>query len=148
MEHVKGLKDREREIIEQINAFEDWNDRYFYIMELAKQLPPFDEQYQTETYEISGCQSRTWLYAKFENGKVYFYGQSDAQIIKGLLYILIYVYSGSSPDEIIQSELTVLKETGLQEHLSPIRSNGIAAIIKQMKLYAMAFSIQQKNQQQ
>lgn len=140
----KSIREKDQEIIEQLNAFDDWNDKYYYLLDLGKQLKQFDEKYKTEKYEIKDCQSQTWLYAQYQNGKVFYYGYSDALIIKGFLYVLTYIFSDATPEEIISSEIEFFKKTGLQEHLSPIRSNGVAAIIRQLKLYAMILSIKNK----
>jgi len=142
---TKSLKEKELEIIEEFSAFEDWMDKYAYIIELGKTLPIISEEYKQDNYLIKGCQSQVWLHAKYENGNVYYAADSDAVITKGIVNILIRVLSGSTPDEIIETPLDYINTTGLKEHLSPTRANGLLAMIKQMKLYAMAFKVKAGN---
>lgn len=135
----RTLAEKEQEIIEEFSAFEDWMDKYTYIIELGKSLPVIAEEFRTENYLIRGCQSQVWLHATFQDGSVFYTADSDAVITKGIVNLLIKVLSGSTPEEIIQSPLEFINKTGLKEHLSPTRANGLLSMMKQMKLYAMAF---------
>jgi cysteine desulfuration protein SufE len=129
----------ENEIINEFSQFDEWLDKYNYIIELGKSLPLIDEQYKTEQYVITGCQSKVWLHASYSDGKIIFKADSDAIITKGIVGILIRVLSDQSPDDIINANLEFIEKIGLREHLSPTRSNGLTSMIKQMKLYALAF---------
>jgi len=139
MENLKSLELKEKEIINEFASFEDWMDKYSYIIELGKSLPNIDKQYKLDNYLIKGCQSQVWLHAEYHDGRVFYTADSDAIITKGIANILIRVLSGCTPDEIIGAQMNYVNETGLREHLSPTRANGLLAMIKQMKLYAMAF---------
>ena len=119
--------------------FGDWMDKYNYLIELGKSLPLIDEQYKTDQFLISGCQSKVWLFAEFREGKVFFTADSDAIITKGIVSLLIRVMSGQPPEEILGADLSFIDKIGLREHLSPTRSNGLTSMIKQMKLYALVF---------
>ncbi|GHV56333.1 Fe-S metabolism protein SufE [Bacteroidia bacterium] len=136
MQTINQIQD---EIIEEFSAFDDWMDKYALLIEMGNELPPLDAQYKTANNLIEGCQSRVWLQADYENGKVIFQGDSDAVIVKGIVSLLIKVLSGHTPEEILSADLYFLKTIGLKEHLSPTRSNGLVAMLKQMKLYALAF---------
>lgn len=128
------------EIIEEFADIDDWMDRYAYIIDLGNALPPIDEKYRTPEYLIEGCQSRAWLHAALTpDGKIEFTADSDAIIVKGIISMLVKVLSGHTPDEIMDSDLYFIDRIGLSEHLSPTRSNGLAALVKQMKLYAVAY---------
>lgn len=131
----------EQQIINEFSLFDDWMDRYNYIIELGKSLPMIDDKYKTDQYLISGCQSRVWLYAEYEDGKVVFSADSDAIITKGIVNLLIRVLSQQVPQEIIDAPLDYINEIGLKEHLSPTRSNGLVSMIKQMKMYAMVYKL-------
>ena len=133
------LSEKQNEIIEEFAAFDDWMDKYNYLIDLGKSLPVIDPKYKTEQYLISGCQSQVWLYAEYRDGKVFFTADSDAIITKGIVNLLIRVLSDQSPEAIIQAELIFLDQIGLREHLSPTRSNGLNSMIRQMKLYAVVF---------
>lgn len=126
-------------VIEEFAAFTDWMDRYALLIDLGSSLPALDEKYKTETYLIEGCQSRVWLHAACMEGKVYFQAESDAVIVKGIVSLLIRILSGHTPQEILDARLYFIDETGLRAHLSPTRSNGLLAMIKQMRMYALAF---------
>ncbi|MFH2141708.1 MAG: SufE family protein [Bacteroidota bacterium] len=128
------------QIIEEFSVFEDWMDRYSYLIELGKDLVPIDDNDKTDDYLIRGCQSQVWLNAKYDNGNVIFFADSDAIITKGMISLLIRVFSGQTIKEIIDSELYFVKEIGLDQHLSPTRANGLLSMIKQMKMYALAYS--------
>lgn len=130
----------QNEIVEEFNSFDDWVDRYQLLIDLGGELEAIDEKYKNDENLIEGCQSRVWLHSEMKDGKVCFYADSDAMIVKGIVALLIKVYSGRTPEEIISTEPTFVEQIGLKEHLSPTRSNGLVAMIKQMKLYALAFS--------
>ena len=128
------------EIIEEFSGFDDWMDRYAYIIDLGNALEPLDEQSKTPEYLIEGCQSRVWIHAEAgEGGTVTFTADSDAIIVKGIIALLLRVLSGQTPHDILAADLYFIKEVGLQEHLSPTRSNGLVAMVKQMRMYALAF---------
>ncbi|MBO5263973.1 MAG: SufE family protein [Bacteroidaceae bacterium] len=133
------INEKQDDIIEEFGAFDDWLDRYQLLIDLGSEQPPLDEQYKTDNNLIEGCQSRVWLQADFVDGKVFFRAESDALIVKGIVALLIKVYSGHTPDEILSSDLYFVEAIGLKEHLSPTRSNGLLSMIKQMRLYALAF---------
>jgi cysteine desulfuration protein SufE len=129
----------EEQIVEEFSVFEDWMDKYNYLIENGKNLKMIDPKYKVQNNLISGCQSRVWLHAWYEDGKVYFSADSDAVITKGLISLMIRVLDGQPPDDIIEADLGFIDKIGLKEHLSPTRSNGLVSMIKQMKLYALAF---------
>ncbi len=133
------LKEKEDEIIEAFDAFDDWMDRYQYLVELGNALPPLPESDKTDQNLIDGCQSRVWIVADYTDGRITFRGESDAIIVKGIVALLVRVLSGCTPDEILAADLHFLDRIGLKEHLSPTRSNGLLAMMKQMKMYALAF---------
>ena len=135
------IPENESQIISEFSMFDDWMDKYNFLIELGKTLPLIDDQYKTDQYLISGCQSKVWLYASMKEGKVIFSGDSDAIITKGIVNLLIRVLSDQTPDDIIHAKLEFIDQVGLQEHLSPTRSNGLSAMIKQMKLYATVFKM-------
>ncbi|NTW33136.1 MAG: SufE family protein [Bacteroidetes bacterium] len=133
------IEEIEKEIIEEFESFDDWIDKYNYLIELGKSLTSLDNKYKTDSNIISGCQSKVWLNSYIENGKIFFEADSDAIITKGIVGLLIRVLSEQTPDEIINAKLDFIDNIGLREHLSPTRSNGLNNMIKQMKLYALAF---------
>jgi cysteine desulfuration protein SufE len=133
------ITETETQIISEFAMFDDWMDKYNYLIDLGKSLPDVEEQYKTDQYLISGCQSKVWLHAVMNDGKVFFKGDSDAIITKGIVNMLIRVLSDKTPDEIIHAKLEFIDQIGLKEHLSPTRSNGLGSMIKQMKLYATVF---------
>jgi cysteine desulfuration protein SufE len=135
---------REAEIIEEFELFSDWMDKYEHIISLGKELPLIDDALKSDDLIIKGCQSRVWLHAKLMDGKVIFTADSDAIITKGVISLLVRVLSGQTPQAIIDTELSFVDRIGLKEHLSPTRSNGLVSMIKQMKLYALAFKAQQQ----
>jgi len=128
------------EIIETFAAFDDWMDRYGLLIDMGNALSPLDEKYKTENNLIEGCQSRVWLYARYLDGKVVYQAESDAVIVKGIVSLLIRVLSGHTPQEILETDLYFIESIGLREHLSPTRSNGLVAMLKQMKMYALVFN--------
>ncbi|MDH6355392.1 cysteine desulfuration protein SufE [Dysgonomonas sp. PH5-45] len=127
------------EIIEEFSVFDDWMDKYALLIDLGNSLEPLDEKYKVESNLIVGCQSRVWLNAEYVDGKVCFRAESDAVIVKGIIALLIKVLSGRTPDEIINTDLYFIEKIGLNEHLSPTRSNGLLSMVKQMRFYAMAY---------
>ncbi len=133
------MKEKAQQIAAMFSMYEDWLDKYNQIIETGKSLPPMPENLKTPANLISGCQSQVWISANYHHGAVFFEGDSDALITKGIAAILIQVMSGSTPDEIIACDMSFIDEIGLREHLSPTRANGLNGMIKQMKLYALAF---------
>ena len=138
---MADIKDIQDEIIEEFTGFDDWLDRYQLLIDLGNEQEPLPEEYKTDNNLIEGCQSRVWLQADVVDGKIIFRAESDALIVKGIVALLIKVYSGHTPDEILAAEPYFVEAIGLKEHLSPTRSNGLVAMIKQMRVYALAFSV-------
>ena len=126
-------------VIEEFSAFDDWMDKYALLIDLGNSLPPLNEKYKTESNLIEGCQSRVWLQADYKDGKILFHGASAAVIVKGIVSLLISVLSDHTPQEILDADLYFIEKIGLKEHLSPTRSNGLVAMVKQMHLYAVAY---------
>ena len=133
------INETEQEIIDEFSIYDDWMDKYAYIIEQGNLLPPLDERYKVPENIIQGCQSRVWLQTDFKVGKLLFQAESDAVIVKGLLALVLRVFNNRTPDEILASDLRFMKEIGLNEHLSPTRSNGLLSVIKQIRFYAMAY---------
>ena len=133
------IKEIEEEIVDEFSMFEEWDEKYEYIIELGKNLPLIDNKYKTENFKVNGCQSQVWVKPEFENGIVTFKADSDAIITKGLIALLIRVLSGHKPAEIVNTELTFLNKIGLKEHLSPTRSNGLVSMINRMKTEAKKY---------
>ena len=127
------------EIIEEFSGFDDWMDKYQLLIDLGNEQVPLDEKYKTESNLIDGCQSRVWLQCDYSDGLLHFTAESDALIVKGIIALLIRVLTDHTPQEIIDADLYFIDEIGLKEHLSPTRSNGLLAMMKQMKMYALAF---------
>jgi cysteine desulfuration protein SufE len=140
---VSNIQERQKEIVEEFSIFEDWMDRYEYMIDLGKSLPLIEDQYKTDENIIKGCQSRVWVYGTMDNDKLDFTADSDAVITKGIIAILIRVFSGQKPEDIIGANTDFIDEIGLKEHLSPNRANGLVSMIKQMKMYAIAYNSQQ-----
>jgi cysteine desulfuration protein SufE len=134
---MSTIAEKEAEIIDAFSMYDDWNDKYEYLIDLAKTLPPFDPQYKNEEHLIHGCQSRVWLHADFDGDRVHYFADSEAMIPKGIVGMLVKVLSGERPEDIAKAELDFIKEIGLKEHLSPNRSNGLVAMIRQMKNFAI-----------
>ena len=134
------IKEIENEIVEEFAIFTDWMDKYEYIIELGKNVPVIEEKEKTEENLIKGCQSRVWLSCKVEDGKLWFAADSDAIITKGIISLLIRVYNGQAPADILANEPEFIGEIGLQENLSPTRANGLVSMIKQIRIYAMAYN--------
>ena len=133
------INEVQQEIIEEFSVYEDWMDKYGYLIELGNDLKDLDPREKTDEHLIRGCQSRVWLVSEFIDGKIVFRGESDAIIVKGLVALLLRVVSNRTPDEIIDNELFFVEAIGLNQHLSPTRSNGLLSMIKQIKLYAVAY---------
>lgn len=136
MNTINTLQD---EIIEEFNDFDDWMDKYQLLIDLGSEQPSLPEEYKNDQNLIDGCQSRVWLQADYRDGFVYFQAESDALIVKGIVSLLVKVLNGHSPQDIIDADLYFIERIGLKEHLSPTRSNGLVAMLKQMKMYALAF---------
>ncbi len=127
------------EIIEEFSGFDDWMDKYQLLIDLGNEQPPLDARYKVENNLIDGCQSRVWLQADYADGHITFSAESDALIVKGIVALLVRVLSGHTPQEILDADLYFIEQIGLKEHLSPTRSNGLLAMVKQMRMYALAF---------
>ena len=140
-----NIEDKKEEIIEEFSFFEDWDERFQYVIDLGKELPIIKEQYKTDDNIISGCQSKVWLHAELDNEKIVFTADSDAIITKGIIAILIRVFSNQAPSEILKANLDFIDQIGLKSHLSPTRANGLVSMIKQIKMYALAFESAQNN---
>ena len=136
------IQETQEDIVEEFALFDEWMDKYEHIIELGKDLPLIDEKYKVEENLIKGCQSRVWLHAELVDGKIIFTADSDAIITKGIVGLVIQVFSGHTPKEIIDTDLFFIDQIGLQEHLSPNRSNGLLAMLKQIRMYAIVFSSQ------
>ena len=137
------INERQDEIIDEFASFDDWMDKYQLLIDLGNEQEPLDPKYKTEQNLIDGCQSRVWLQADYADGKIHFSAESDALIVKGIVALLIRVLSDHTPQEILDADLYFIEEIGLKEHLSPTRSNGLVAMVKQMRVYALAFSTKQ-----
>lgn len=142
------IEERQQEIIEEFQDYDDWMDRYQLLIDLGNEQEPLPEKYKTESNLIDGCQSRVWLQADMEDdGTIRFQAESDALIVKGIVTLLIEVLSGHTPDEILDADLHFIEDIGLREHLSPTRSNGLLAMLKQMKMYALAYKTKKNAEQ-
>jgi cysteine desulfuration protein SufE len=138
------MKEEQKEIIQEFEVFEDWLDRYNYLIELGNDLPDLDPLYRTDEYQIRGCQSKVWLHAEMDNGKIAFQADSDALIVKGIAALLVRVMNNRTPEEILDNDLFFIDEIGLRQNLSPTRSNGLLAMVKKMRMYALAFQAKKK----
>ena len=136
---MKTIKELQDEVIEEFSDFDDWMDKYQLLIDLGNEQEPLAPEYKNDQNLIDGCQSRVWLQADLVDGKVEFQAESDALIVKGIIALLIKVASGHTPDEILENELYFIEAIGLKDHLSPTRSNGLLAMVKQMRMYALAF---------
>ncbi len=134
-----SINEIQNEIIEEFELFDNWEDRYAYLIELGKKLPELEASYKTDEYKIKGCQSNVWIHTNLEDNKIIFQGDSDALIVKGLVSILIRVLSAQKPTEVAEADLYLLEKIGMQQHLSMTRANGLVAMIKQMKMYGFAY---------
>lgn len=141
MAEQKSIEEIENEIVEEFSLFDEWDEKYEYIIDLGKKLPPLEDQYKKDENRVRGCQSTVWLVADYKDGKIFYKAESDAVIVKGLISMLIRVLSGHQPDEIIEAKLGFINEIGMMTHLAQTRSNGLLAMVKQMKNYALAHKI-------
>ena len=139
MSDNKSIQEIENEIVEDFSLFDDWDGKYEYIIDLGKKLPTLDEKYKIDDNKVKGCQSTVWLHAAQKDGKVFYYADSDAVIVKGLISMLIKVLSGQPADDIISANLDFINKIGMTSHLAQTRANGLLAMVKQMKNYALAF---------
>ena len=134
-----SINELQDNVIEEFSAFDDWMDKYALLIDLGNSLPALDERYKTESNLIEGCQSRVWLQADYVDGKIHFQGESDAVIVKGIVSLLIQVLNDHTPQEILDADLYFIERIGLKDHLSPTRSNGLLAMVKQIRMYALAY---------
>lgn len=139
-----GIQDRVAQVKERFLKYNDWEDRYKELIHLGKELNAYPEDKREDKYKVKGCQSQVWLFPEFKDGRVYFYADSDAMLVKGIVGLLVNVYSDATPDEILSTKPEFLKEVGITEHLSMNRSNGLAAMMKQMQMYALVFKTMSK----
>lgn len=137
-----SIEQIESEIVDEFSLFDSWDDKYEYIIDLGKKLPPLDAEFKKDENKVRGCQSTVWLVADYTDGKVWYKAESDAVIVKGLISMLIRVLSGQNPEAIVNAKLDFIKDIGMMSHLAQTRSNGLLAMVKQMKNYALAFKLQ------
>ncbi len=138
--YMMTIEEIQEQIAEEFSVFEDWMDKYAYLIELGNSLPPLDSSFKTDEYLIRGCQSRVWLVPEMKEGRVYFSGESDAIIVKGLVALVLRVASGRMPKELAECNFHFIDGIGLRQHLSPTRSNGLMAMVKQIRLYGVAYN--------
>ena len=143
---MADIQDIQQQIIREFEALGDWTERYKHIIKQGRDLDPMDEEYKVDENLVRGCQSQVWLHTRLEDGKVIFEADSDAAITKGLVALMVRLYSGQNPDTIISTSPSFIKKIGMEQHLSPTRSNGLASMVKQMKIYAMAYKTKLENQ--
>jgi cysteine desulfuration protein SufE len=136
------IQERIEKIKSEFLSFSDWESRYKHLIEMGKSLPVMNDRFKVEANKIKGCQSQVWLMAELKDGSIYFCADSDASIVKGIVALLVFIYSGSSPDEILNTKATFLEDIGLREHLSMSRANGLTSMLKQITFYAMAYKAQ------
>jgi len=141
MSGFKTIEETEKEIVEEFSLFDSWDEKYEYIIDLGKRLPPLEDHFKVDENRVRGCQSTVWLVADHKNGKVFYEAESDAIIVKGLIRLLIRVLTGHTPDEILNAKLDFIQQIGMTTHLAQTRSNGLLAMVKQMKNYALAYKI-------
>ena len=139
---IKAIQD---EIVDEFSMFDDWDERFQYVIDLGKSLPIIEEQYKVEENTIKGCQSKVWLFAEEKGDKIFFTADSDAIITKGIIAILVRAFSGQKPADILRADTGFIDEIGLKDHLSPTRANGLVSMIKQIKMYALAFGSKAKS---
>lgn len=144
MNGYKTIEEIEQEIIEEFSLFDSWDDKYEYIIDLGKKLPLLEDQFKKDENKVRGCQSTVWLAADYKDGRIYYKADSDAMIVKGLISMLIRVLSGQTPDDIVNAKLDFIRAIGMMSHLAQTRSNGLLAMVKQMKNYALAFKVKQQ----
>ncbi|CEN35467.1 SufE family protein [Capnocytophaga cynodegmi] len=138
-----SIQQIQNEIVEEFSFFDDWMQRYEYLIELGKSLPLIDDTYKTDDYTIKGCQSKVWLFANLQDGKVVYTADSDAIITKGIIALLIRVFSNQKPEDIVKANTAFIDQIGLKEHLSPTRANGLVSMIEQMKQYALVYQLKE-----
>jgi cysteine desulfuration protein SufE len=143
MTEHRSIQEIENDIVEEFSLFDSWDDKYEYIIDLGKKLPPLDEKYKIDENRVRGCQSTVYLVADQTDGRIYYKAESDAVIVKGLISMLIRVLSGQKPDDIVNAPLNFIREIGMMTHLAQTRSNGLLAMVKQMKNYALAFKLKE-----
>ncbi|MDR0422120.1 MAG: SufE family protein [Proteiniphilum sp.] len=141
---IQTIDEVQQEIIDEFGMYDDWMDKYAVIIEQGNALPPIDEKYKVPENIIEGCQSRVWLQAGYRDGRLWFQAESDAIIVKGLLALVLRVFGGRTPDEILNTDLRFMKEIGLTGHLSPTRANGLLAVIKRIRFYAIAYKVKEE----
>jgi len=141
MNKHKTIEEIENEIVEEFSLFDSWDDKYEYIIDLGKKLPLLENKYKIDENKVRGCQSTVYLVADYKDGKIFYKAESDAVIVKGLISMLIRVLSGQAPDDIVKAPLNFIKEIGMMTHLAQTRSNGLLAMVKQMKNYALAYKV-------
>ena len=141
MQEHKTIEEIEQEIIDEFSLFDSWDDKYEYIIDLGKKLPPLDDQYKKEEDKVRGCQSTVWLVADYKDGKIFYKAESDAVIVKGLISMLIRVLSEQPADDIVNAKLDFINKIGMMNHLAQTRSNGLLSMVKQMKNYALAYKL-------
>ena len=141
MNEKASIQAIERDIVEEFALFDSWDDKYEYIIDLGKKLPPLEEEYKTDVNKVRGCQSTVWLVSDYREGKVFYKAESDAMIVKGLISMLIRVLSGHSAEEIIEAKLDFIRDIGMTSHLAQTRSNGLLAMVKQMKNFALVYKL-------
>ena len=141
MQDQQTIEEIEKEITQEFSLFDSWDDKYEYIIDLGKKLPALEDQHKIDENRVRGCQSTVWLVADYRDGKIYYKAESDAIIVKGLISMLIRVLSGQSPDDIVQAKLNFIQEIGMTSHLAQTRSNGLLAMVKQMKNFALAYKL-------
>jgi cysteine desulfuration protein SufE len=142
----RSIEEIEKDIIDEFSIFTDWLDKYQYIIDMGQELGEFPENKKTEEFRIKGCQSSVWLTAELADGKIIFKSDSDSSIVKGLASLMIRVLSNQKPDDIVNAKLEFIDKIGLKDHLAPTRSNGLSAMIKQMRMYALAYKLKQQEQ--
>lgn len=142
---MASINEIQDQIIDDFSLFDEWDDKYAYIIELGKKLPVLGEEFKNDTYKIKGCQSQVWMHSTLKDGKVYFDGDSDAMIVKGLVALLIKTLTGQPAADVANSDLYFIDKIGMKQHLSMTRSNGLASMVKQMKLYALAYQTQSQS---
>lgn len=141
MKNQHTIEEIEKEIAEEFSLFDSWDDKYEYIIDLGKKLPPLEDQYKIDENKVRGCQSIVWLVADYRDGKIFYKAESDAVIVKGLISMLIRVLSCQSPDDIIEAKLNFIQQIGMTTHLAQTRSNGLLAMVKQIKNFALAYKL-------
>lgn len=144
---MSDIHEKQLQIINEFKALDDWTERYKHIIRQGQNLDPLDEEYKVEENLVRGCQSQVWLHTRLEDGNVIFEADSDAAITKGLVALMVRFYSGHDPQTIIDTNPDFIKKIGMEQHLSPTRSNGLASMVKQMKIYAMAYKTKQEHEQ-